>query len=92
VRNALIEYNLATAALAGVIGVTNVFFDDELIDPSTLAYKQCNNKNHQLLWNRHCPQEFTWVLRGNFHANKGYSNRKYGDILVDFSPIVFHSY
>jgi hypothetical protein len=39
VRGALVEDNLAAAALASVIGTTNVFFDDELLDPNTLAYK-----------------------------------------------------
>jgi hypothetical protein len=39
VRGALVEDNLAAAALAAVIGTNNVFFDDELLDPTTLAYK-----------------------------------------------------
>jgi hypothetical protein len=39
VRGALVEDNLAAAALASVIRTTNVFFDDELLDPTTLAYK-----------------------------------------------------
>jgi len=39
VKGALVEDNLAAAALAAVIGTTNVFFDDELLDPNTLAYK-----------------------------------------------------
>ncbi len=39
VRGALVEDNLAAAALASVIGTNNVFFDDELLDPDTLAYK-----------------------------------------------------
>jgi hypothetical protein len=39
VRGALVEDNLAAAALAAVIGTNNVFFDDELLDPNTLAYK-----------------------------------------------------
>jgi hypothetical protein len=38
VKGALVEDNLAAAALASVIGTTNVFFDDELLDPNTLAY------------------------------------------------------
>jgi hypothetical protein len=38
VKGALVEDNLAAAALATVIGTTNVFFDDELLDPNTLAY------------------------------------------------------
>ena len=39
VKGALVEDNLAAAALASVIGTTNVFFDDELLDPNTLAYR-----------------------------------------------------
>jgi len=39
VGGALVEDNLAAAALASVIGTSNVFFDDELLDPNTLAYK-----------------------------------------------------
>jgi hypothetical protein len=39
VRGALVEDNLAAAALASVINTTNIFFDDELLDPNTLAYK-----------------------------------------------------
>jgi len=38
VKGALVEDNLAAAALAGVIGTSNVFLDDELLDPNTLAY------------------------------------------------------
>jgi hypothetical protein len=39
VKGALVEDNLAAAVLASVIGTGNVFFDDELLDPNTLAYK-----------------------------------------------------
>ena len=39
VRGALVEDNLAAAALASTIGTTNVYFDDELIDPTTLAFR-----------------------------------------------------
>jgi hypothetical protein len=39
VKGALVEDNLAAAALAAVVGTNNVFFDDELLDPNTLAYK-----------------------------------------------------
>jgi hypothetical protein len=39
VKGALVEDNLAAAALAAVVGTNNVFFDDELLNPNTLDYK-----------------------------------------------------
>jgi hypothetical protein len=39
VKGALVEDNMAAAALTAVVGTTNVFFDEELLDPNTLDYK-----------------------------------------------------
>jgi hypothetical protein len=49
VKGALVEDNLAAAALAAVIGTNNVFFGDELLDPNTLAYMAAAGPNRYFI-------------------------------------------